>query len=223
MTGRKEQRTPPSQGFTNPIDAGLLVTACALLGARAAFVGSHWTYYSLHIPESLWFWQGGLSWVGGAVGVLVGMCIFSGIKGQPLAELADWLAMPLAIVATASWLGCLLDGCAYGREISTSLAFLNRPDLFGQIAPRWPTQLLGVLYSAFTILILLYTRDRLPRTGSTFLLAVLLISGGLFGLSMMRGDPARCYGDLRMDALAAGVIFTGALLVMIWSRKRWKT
>ncbi len=222
MSDRNEQLTPPPQGAVNPIDAGLLVIACAMVGARAVFVGSHWTYYSQNITESLWFWQGGLSWFGGAIGMFVGMLIFAGIKRKSLGELADVLAIPLAIVATASWLGCLLEGCAYGREISTSLTVLNAPDLFGQIAPRWPTQLVGVLYGAFVILILLYSVNRLPRSGSSFLFSALLISGGLFGLSLTRGDPALYYGDLRMDTVAAGMIFTGTLLVVIWRHRRWK-
>ncbi len=222
MSDRKEQLTLPPRGAVNPIDVGLLVLACAMVGARAVFVGSHWTYYSQNITESLWFWQGGLSWFGGAIGMFVGMLIFAVITRKPFGELADVLAVPLAIVATASWLGCLLEGCAYGREISTSLTVLNAPDLFGQIAPRWPTQLVGLLYGAFVILILLYSGNRLPRSGSSFLLSVLLISGGIFGLSLTRGDPALYYGDFRMDTVAAGLIFTGTLLVMIWSLRRWK-
>ncbi len=223
MSARKEQLTSPPQGAVNPIDAGLLVIACAMVGARAFFVGSHWTYYSQHIAESLWFWQGGLSWFGGAIGMFVGLLIFAGIKRKPLGELADVFAVPLAIVATASWLGCLLEGCAYGREISISLTVLNAPDLFGQIAPRWPTQLIGVIYGAFAILILLYSGTRLHWSGSSFLLSVLLISGGLFGLSLTRGDPVLYYGDFRVDTVAAGMIFMGALLVMIWRLRRWKT
>ena len=222
MSDHKEQLIPPHQGAINPIDAGLLVIACAMVGARAVFVGSHWTYYSQNITESLWFWQGGLSWFGGAIGMFVGMLIFAGIKRKSLGELADVFAVPLAIVATASWLGCLLEGCAYGREISTNLTVLNAPDLFGQIAPRWPTQLIGVLYGSFVILILLYSVNRLPRLGSSFLFSALLISGGLFGLSLTRGDPTLYYGDLRMDTVAAGMIFTGTLLVMIWRLRRWK-
>ena len=155
--------------------------------------------------------------------MFVGLLIFAGIKRKPLGDLADVFAVPLAIVATASWLGCLLEGCAYGREISTSLTVLNAPDLFGQIAPRWPTQLVGALCGAFTILILLYSGNRLQRSGSSFLLSVLMISGGLFGLSLTRGDPALYYGDFRVDTVASGMIFMGALLVMIWRLRRWKT
>jgi len=222
MSDREEQLTPPPQGAVNPIDAALLVLACVMVGARVFFVGSHWTYYSQNITESLWFWQGGLSWFGGAIGMFVGMLIFARTKRKPLGDLADVFAVPLAIVATASWLGCLLEGCAYGREISTSLAVFNAPDLFGQIAPRWPTQLLGVLYGAFAILILLFSGNRLHRSGSFFLLSVLLISGGLFGLSLTRGDPVIYYGDFRVDTVAAGLIFTSALLVMVWRFKGLK-
>ena len=220
MSGSVERLATHTKLDVNPIDAALVVIACALVGARTFFIGSHWTYYSQHITESLWFWQGGLSWLGGAIGVLVGMLTFARTKKQPLAELADLLAIPLAIVATASWLGCHLDGCAYGREVATSFTVLNSSDIFGQIAPRWPTQLVGVLYGTFVILILLNSGNRFQQPGLLFLLSVLLISAGIFCLSLTRGDPMLYYGNFRVDTVAAGMIFTGTLFVMIWKLRR---
>lgn len=220
MSSREKRLATHTQPVLNPIDGALVVIACALVGARTVFVGSHWTYYSQHITETLWFWQGGLSWLGGAIGILAGILIFATVKRQPIEEIADLLALPLAFIATASWLGCLLEGCAYGRVVSTNLTVLNSSDIFGQIAPRWPTQFTGVLYGAFVILILLYYGNRLPRSGSIFLLSVLLISAGIFILSLTRGDPVLYYGDFRVDTVAAGIIVTSSLLVLIRSLRR---
>src|SRR3989337_3551404 len=85
---------------------------------RSAFVLAHPAYYSTHLVEAFWFWQGGLSWAGGAAGAFLGLALFSLLARRPLWPAADALAMPGAILSLAAWTGCLAEGCAFGRRVA---------------------------------------------------------------------------------------------------------
>ena len=198
----------------NPIDIGIIVTGAAIIGARAAFVGAHWSYFAEHITKAFWIWDGGLSWIGAFLGILLALLLITIIRSEPLGELADHLAVPIAILAIAAWLGCFLDGCAYGREFPYKIDLLTTPDIFGVRASRWPTQALGVLYGGVVTLILLYVEPRALPGGSKFLIALALLSAGMVGLTLVRGDPLLQIAGIRLDTLAAIGILVGSIVVL---------
>ena len=129
----------------------LIALMAGLLGARAGYVATHWDYFSQRLDETLYFWQGGLSWAAGAFGALIGLAVYILLTRRPFWSLLDALAIPAAIVASAAWLGCLIDRCAYGFKTAPGLLTPPAPDMIGNIAPRWPTQTLGVLLSLIVV------------------------------------------------------------------------
>jgi phosphatidylglycerol:prolipoprotein diacylglycerol transferase len=196
------------------IDGALISLGAGLLGARVVFVLSHWAYYVDHIWESTWFWQGGLSWAGGAIGAAAGLAIYAVTGGKPFLALADGLAAPLALFSVAGWIGCLVDGCAYGRQASEGWLTPASPDLLGNIARRWPTQSLGALLGAALLIALLLVDRKKTRIGMPICLTVSVLSASSLALEFLRADPAPTIAGLRLDAVGAGLFLAAGVIGM---------
>ncbi len=202
------------------IDAGLIALSCGLLGARLGYVLTHWSYYSTRVFEAAWFWQGGLSWAGGALGALIGVAAYDKITRRPFWGEADLLAIPAAIVGAAGWLGCLLDACAYGRRTPPGPLTPPAPDLLGNLAPRWPAQAIGGVYTLLVILALNRLSQLGLRPGLLAAAALTLLSAGALGIAWIRGDPMPVLAGLRLDGVAsAGLLALGLSGIAIRARK----
>jgi prolipoprotein diacylglyceryltransferase len=205
-------------------NAGLGALVGSLLGGRAAYVVIHWAYFQIQPVEIIQFWQGGLTWAGALAGGLGGLLLVSLWQRQPLGETLDDL-WPLFIrLGTLAWLGCWLEGLAYGPR---TVAWWGLPAIneWGQIEQRLPLQLLGAVFS----LALIWGHERLPArltesvpglAGSLGLagLALLMLSA-----SLLRADPAPVWRGLRLESWAA-IGFLGlaiaAILVGVFSKRR---
>jgi len=197
------------------VDAGLAALAAGLISARAGFIALHWTYFASRPFEMLWFWQGGLSWVSGALGAILGLGLFCILTRRPFWPLADTLAMPGMVIALASWAGCLADGCAYGRLLDSPLWASPTPDMFGGRIPRWPTQLVGVFYSLLSLVMLYWLAGLKLQPGALACISSSLIAAGAFALSFTRSDPVMLLLGLRLDTLGAAAILLLALAGLI--------
>ena len=188
------------------VDAGLAALASGLIGARASYVGAHWDYYASHTAEAFSFSAGGLSWVGGALGAALGLFVLAALRRAPVWPLVDSLALPGAFLAAASWAGCLVDGCGYGRPLASGSASLFSADIFDSRLPRWPTQLIGLL-SCFAIVLGVMALE--PRSLRPGLVACLTFAAlGLIGLvlSLVRGDPVPLLAGVRLDFVGAAIV-----------------
>ncbi|NIS83120.1 MAG: hypothetical protein GTO14_23615 [Anaerolineales bacterium] len=188
------------------IDAGLSALVGGLVGARAGFVLLHWDYYLGRPAEMLWFWQGGLTWVGGAVGALLGLVLYTAFTGHAFWPLVDALSLPGAMVALSAWTGCLLDGCAFGRQTSTGPWISPTEDMFAGSANRWPTQSVGLLYSILVLATLYWLSDRGMKEGMLGSLGLSMIAGGALALSFTRSDPALLLMGFRLDTVGSAIV-----------------
>ena len=188
------------------IDAGLIALLSGLLGGRLAYVVTHWEYYGSRVIESVWFWQGGLSWAGAALAGLIGVAVYDRVARRPFWADADQLAIPAAILGAASWLGCLVDGCAYGRRTAAGLWTPPAADLLGNLAPRWPTQALGTVFTLLVLLLLFRLAQLELRSGLLAALALSLLSAGPLAIAWLRGDPMPVMAGLRLDGVASAAL-----------------
>jgi prolipoprotein diacylglyceryltransferase len=188
------------------LDAGLAALALGLAGARAAYVGAHWDYFASHFAEAFSFSTGGLSWVGGALGAVAGLLAVAALRRAPVWPLADSLALPAALLAAASWAGCLVDGCGYGRPLAAGSATLFASDIFDSRMARWPTQLIGLLSCFAVVLGVMALEPRVLRPGVLACLTFAVL--GLIGLalSFLRGDPVPLLAGTRLDFVGAAMV-----------------
>lgn len=201
------------------IDAALAATAGALFLGRAGFVLFQLSYYSQRPAEIAWFWQGGLSAFGAVLGALLALAAYAQLTRGSLLRLGDRLILPAQLPAFAAWLGCLLEGCAYGFKLAASSWVPPTPDLLGVAQPRWPVQSAGALATLAGLVLLLSLRRRL---GSGFLLATGLTYHGavLLLLSLVRADPVPLLAGLRSDALGGSALLLIGLALLFAARRK---
>jgi phosphatidylglycerol:prolipoprotein diacylglycerol transferase len=193
----------PEDEMLRRVDAGLWAMLGGLLGGRGAYVAVNWSYYQEHPWESLHISQGGLAWPGALAGGLLALGLYAGLAHMDFGELADSLAPLLLCLAISAWLGCWLDGCAYGP---TTTAWWGVPaqDEWGRITHRWPLQAAGALSSLalFWLLDNLAARTAL-RPGAHASMSLLGFSALMIAISRMRVDPGLLWQGYRSDVWAA--------------------
>jgi prolipoprotein diacylglyceryltransferase len=201
-------RSAKTKDLDHAIDSGLVLLVMALIGTRAGYVLLHLEYFSINPGEITAFWLGGLSWIGCAAGLLLGVPFIAWLFKWPIVEayrLTILLAMPLAALA---WLGCWVSGVGYGPEMNAP-AWLAWPvvDESGQVLPRFPLQILcaALLPLAFGLLEAVPLRRKRLKEKTTSLAGIILCADLLL-FAVLRADPIREIMTVRSDWFAA-VIF----------------
>ena len=205
------------------IDGALAALVVGVAGARLGYVFAHRTYFQERPGEIARLWLGGLSWHGALVGALIGLALYCLVRKIYFWHLADELALVAPLVGAAAWIGCLMSGCASGREISGPCPLAAElPDLFGQWIFRVNVQLLAAGWSILVAIVLWVSRERLAR-GMTLGLFLFLYGSGLAVIDAWRGDAVPHLGVWRLDmVLDMGVAVVGGLLVAAtWMKRKW--
>ena len=199
------------------LDLGLAAIIGGLVGARLLYVTVNAEYYLPHIDEVVQVWQGGLSWLGAPAGALLGAWLYARRRHEPLWPVLDALALPFGLLSLLAWGGCLAAGAAYGYAVTPGQFpawFVSQaPDIFGLVAPRFPTQALGLAWSVVTLLIVWGTCRgpgmRWPA-GALGAYALSLAALGVFFLDFTRGDPAPLIAGYRSDVVGAALVLVAA-------------
>ena len=202
----------------------LIVTAAAglaggVIGARLAFVALHMEYFRSRPGEALWFWQGGLAWAGGVAAALAAVALFILVRRLPLAATADRLIIPAALVHLSTWAGCLSSGCAFGLRIAGDALRITGGDYFASGAARWPSQLVGVVYSLLVLALLIALDGRFRHPGVQGALGFTLIFAGVLAISFTRADPSLLLAGYRLDTLSAALFTLLGILGVALARR----
>jgi len=209
------------------LDAALAAAVGGVIGGRAAYVAANWAYYQDYLRRALRPWDGGLSWHGALGGGLIAVLAYCAIRRVPLRAMLDVLAPGAAVLAACAWLGCLMNGCAYGVETYPGQGLLwalslELHDLYGIRAPRVAVQLLGAGWSAVVLAILTIAGRRNQLEGLAFPFWPALYCIGAFALGFLRADEVATVAGWRADQVVdlalAGI---GAVWLAVgWLRKR---
>ena len=199
--------------------AALLALALGLIGARLVFAVLHGAYFLAHPGEVAWVWQGGLSWAGGALGVLAAVGLYAIVRRLRLAPLADDIVLPALAVALASWTGCFLENCVVGLPVPAGPLALASPDLFGVVAPRWPTAAVGMIATGAMLCAFLLLDGKKIGPGQRAVSALAGVAAIGLGLSFTRADPMLRIGVLRLDSFGAALLLILALGLGLFVRR----
>ncbi|MBY8977331.1 prolipoprotein diacylglyceryl transferase [Rhodobacteraceae bacterium NNCM2] len=124
-----------------------------VLGGRFGFVLFYNPgYYLLHPLEILQVWQGGMSFHGGFIGVILGTYFYTRAKGIPLLQAGDAVALATPFGLMLGRLANFINGELWGRptDVSWGMVFPSvaeigayYPQLLpgGENVPRHPSQL----------------------------------------------------------------------------------
>lgn len=101
-------------------DAGIWLILGTLIGARALYVATYWKDEFARQPFSEIFMvqHGGLVYYGGFIGAVTAGIVYTRVTRIPLWSFADVLAPSIALGYAFGRIGCLLNGCCYGKVCS---------------------------------------------------------------------------------------------------------
>lgn len=137
-----------------------------VLGGRLGYVFFYKpAYYLSHPGEILAVWQGGMSFHGGLLGVLVALAFFAWRRGFNFLEVGDIVAPCVPTGLAAGRLGNFINGELWGRAADPGLPWAM---VFPQahdavLTPRHPSQLYQFLGEGVLLFIVLWLFARKPR------------------------------------------------------------
>lgn len=198
-----------------------------VLGARLGYVLFYGDgYYLAHPLEILAFNQGGMSFHGGLVGILIGGAVAAKLTGIPFLTLADLGAIAAPIGLFFGRCANFVNGELWGAPTDAPWGVV-----FGGAAgmmPRHPSQLYEALLEGLVIFIVLYllSRKMPPRPRGTFLGAFLVMYGIFRFLIEFVREPDVQLGYLWGGWLTMGqvlsipVIIAGIVLLVYAAKKK---
>jgi phosphatidylglycerol:prolipoprotein diacylglycerol transferase len=126
------------------IDLGPWLIIGAIVGARTLYVISYWheDFAGNPIVDVFKVWKGGLVYYGGLIGASLACILYVRLKKLPLWKMADILAPSIALGYVFGRIGCLLNGCCYGKACSLpwAIRFPEGNPLHPPTYPVHPTQ-----------------------------------------------------------------------------------
>lgn len=163
-----------------------------ILGGRFGYTLFYKPAYYLNNPTEIFYiWQGGMSFHGGALGVILAMLLFSRYKKVPFLRLSDLVCCAVPIGLFFGRIANFINGELYGR--ATDLAWAVKfPS--GNFIPRHPSQLYEAITEGlilFFILFLLHKKKNIQER-SGLLSAFFLVGYGLarIGVEFFREPDA---------------------------------
>jgi len=154
-------------------DVTLWLMLGGIVGARIVYVTTYWKQEFADQPFSEVFMvqHGGLVFYGGLIGAIVAGLIYLRWKKLPVWKIADVLAPSIALGSVFGRIGCLLNGCCYGRACALPWAITfppgheTHPDGF-PATPVHPTEIYDALLNLVLYLALawLFRRSWKSRT-----------------------------------------------------------
>jgi phosphatidylglycerol:prolipoprotein diacylglycerol transferase len=210
------------------LDLGPWVIVGAILGARLLYVISYWheSFAGHPLSEIFMVWHGGLVYYGGLMGAVFASIIYIRRRNLPMWRTGDVMAPSIALGHVFGRIGCLLNGCCYGKACSLPWAIVFPLEARG--APPGvklhPTQIYESLLNLVLYLGLatLYRRKKFEgQVFATYLVGYAVIRSFV---ELFRGDySANQYlgGWLSPGQVVSVIIMViGVVLLWILSRGR---
>ena len=204
-------------------DIGVWLILGTILGARTLYVISYWKEKFSGEPfwEIFAVWRGGLVFYGGLIGASLAAVVYSRGKKIPLWKLGDALAPSISLGYFFGRLGCLMNGCCYGRPTDLPWAIHFPPDHETYPKGVHPTELYESFLGLGLYLALAWLYRRKKFDGQIFAMYLMCYAVLRSFVETFRGDfPIHYLGGWATPAqLVSFAIFTAGLLIY-WQAPR---
>lgn len=198
------------------IDLGAYVLISGVVGARLVYVLANIREYLSRPLEVFMVHHGGLVFYGGVALATATGVLFLRKRKISILRMGDSVIPYVALGQAIARIGCLLNGCCYGKP--TSLAWgIQLP---GHPLVLHPTQVYLSLNGLAVFLILVFLRERKSYPGQVFLAYFLLYPFTRFFIEFFRGDCPLIFGGFTPSQLASVGIFFLALAIFIPLERR---
>jgi phosphatidylglycerol---prolipoprotein diacylglyceryl transferase len=207
------------------LDLGPWLIVGAILGARALYVFSYWheEFVGRPVLEIFAVWRGGLVFYGGLIGASLACILYARIKNVPLWKLADVFAPSVALGSVFGRLGCLLNGCCYGRACNLPWAITFPPDSRSAPpgVPLHPVQLYDASLNLLCYVALAWLYRRKKFDGQVFIAYLISYAFLRSFVEVFRGDyPEHYLGGWATPAqlVSIGILAAGLVLLPVLRR-----
>jgi phosphatidylglycerol:prolipoprotein diacylglycerol transferase len=215
----------PGSGW-KPEEVGDFVFYGALgviLGGRIGYMLFYnLPHYANHPLDALKVWEGGMSFHGGLIGVLLAMYYFGRKTGRTFFTVADFFAPWVPIGLGLGRLGNFINHELWGKVSDVPWAMVFRT---GGPLPRHPSQLYELALEGVALFALLWWYSRQPRaTGSVS--GMFLIGYGLarFVVEFVREPDAQlgylAFGWVTMGQVLSLPMILAGIGLLLWATKR---
>jgi prolipoprotein diacylglyceryl transferase len=195
--------------------------AAGIVGARAYHVITSWD----EVPDEWWgvfaVWKGGLGvWGGIGLGTIVGAIVVKR-SGAPVGAFMDAVAPGLLVAQAIGRWGNWWNQELFGKPTDLPWALEidpeNRPADYAADETFHPTFLYEFIWDlAMAGLLLLVDRRFRIRPPALFSLYVALYTFGRFFEELLRIDPSKEWGPLRLNAWVSIVFFVLSASFFVW-------
>lgn len=194
----------------------LIVVIAGVIGARIFYVATNLGDYLSNPSEIIMLQHGGLSWFGGLIlGSIAGIAYVKN-KKLPVLKMLDLLVPFVALAQSIGRIGCLLNGCCFGKVSEFGFYFpVHNKVLI-------PTQLYSSLILLFIFIFLRVLQDKPHVQGQVFFAYLVLYSLKRFFIEFWRADNPIVIFNLTLFQVLSIVLFCFALLGLILLKKSKK-
>lgn len=202
------------------LDLSLYLLIFGALGARFFYVIQNLNYYLTQPLLMLNFRQGGLSWHGAVIGGISVIWFFCKKKGVSPALILDIFAPTFMLGLGIGRIGCLLNGCCFGR-------FTNAPWAFAipstnSLNPRHPTQIYELMLDVIGFFLLLYWERFTKFKGELFWVYIIMYSVVRFTIEIWRESESLIF-HLSLAQVVSIILIIISSIIIWYNRKHIKT
>jgi phosphatidylglycerol:prolipoprotein diacylglycerol transferase len=178
-------------------------------------------HYLAHPLDVLKIWEGGMSFHGGLLGVLIALWLFGRRHDKSFLQVTDFIAPWVPIGLGVGRIGNFINHELWGRvtDLPWGMVFIGAGD-----QPRHPSQLYQAFLEGAVLLTILVLYSRKPRpTGAVSGLFLLCYGLFRFLVEFVREPDAHLglvLGPFSMgQALSAPMVLAGVVL-LVWAYRR---
>jgi phosphatidylglycerol:prolipoprotein diacylglycerol transferase len=210
------------------VDLSFWVFLFSILGSRALHVLVEWRSFVGHPLDAFKIWQGGLAYYGGFIAAILACLVFICYHRLPLSKWAD-LVTPVAMIDIGfGRIGCLLNGCCYGRpapNLPWAITYpLGRLPLPLDGIPLHPAPIYESLVGFLLTGYLIWLQHRPHRPGQVVWTMVFGYAVARFVIEYFRADPRGGLtvlgAALSTSQLMAIPLGLASLLALAWIFRR---
>ena len=211
-------------------DVTLWLMVGAILGARVVYVTTYWReeFASQPFTEIFMIQHGGLVYYGGFIGAALAGAVYLLWKKMPFWKTADVLAPSIALGSFFGRVGCLLNGCCYGRrtDLPWAITFTNpqAQEISGTPlnVPLHPTQIYDGLFNLILYGFLAWLFRRKKFDGEIFTTYLICYAVTRSIVECFRGDYSGLhyhFGLTPAQWISVPMFIGGLVLAAILSRR----
>jgi phosphatidylglycerol:prolipoprotein diacylglycerol transferase len=205
-------------------DVTMWLMAGSIVGARFAYVTTYWKQEFAGQPFSEVFMiqHGGLVYYGGLIGAMISGLGYLTWKKLPVWKIADILAPSVALGSVFGRIGCLLNGCCFGRRCDLPWAIHFPADHETHGIGVHPTQIYDALLNLALYVFLAWLFRRKKFDGQIFSTYLIVYAVFRSLAESFRGDyPAdHVHAGLTSAQLVSVPIFVAGIILALFLSRR---